>query len=75
MGSLSIWHWWVVLAVLVLVFGTKKLRGAGAGLGEAVKGFRKGKGDARPADDAARRASNPPESLASRRLAADHAPG
>lgn len=40
MGSLSIWHWLIVLAVVVLVFGTKKLRGAGSDLGGAVKSFK-----------------------------------
>lgn len=42
MGSFSIWHWAIVLIVVLLVFGTKKLRGAGRDLGEAVKGFKKG---------------------------------
>lgn len=46
MGTFSIWHWLVVLAVLVLVFGTKKLRGLGGDLGAAVRGFKQGvKGD------------------------------
>ncbi len=42
MGSLSIWHWLIVLAVVVLVFGTKKFRNIGSDLGAAVKGFREG---------------------------------
>jgi sec-independent protein translocase protein TatA len=42
MGSFSIWHWLVVLLVVVLVFGTKKLRNLGADLGSAVKGFKEG---------------------------------
>jgi sec-independent protein translocase protein TatA len=42
MGSLSIWHWLIVLLVVVLVFGTKKLRNLGADLGSAVKGFKDG---------------------------------
>ena len=42
MGSFSIWHWLIVLLVVVLVFGTKKLRNIGSDLGSAVKGFRKG---------------------------------
>ena len=42
MGSLSIWHWLIVLAVVVLVFGTKKLRNLGADLGSAVRGFKEG---------------------------------
>ncbi|MEW5904759.1 MAG: Sec-independent protein translocase subunit TatA [Pseudomonadota bacterium] len=46
MGSMSIWHWLIVLAVVVLVFGTKKLRNLGSDLGGAVKGFKEGmKGD------------------------------
>lgn len=40
MGSLSIWHWLIVLLVIVLVFGTKKLGNIGADLGKAVKGFK-----------------------------------
>jgi sec-independent protein translocase protein TatA len=42
MGSLSIWHWLIVLLVVVLVFGTKKLRNLGSDLGGAVKGFKEG---------------------------------
>lgn len=46
MGSLSIWHWLIVLVVVVVVFGTSKLRNAGSDLGKAVKGFKDGmKGD------------------------------
>jgi sec-independent protein translocase protein TatA len=45
MGSFSIWHWLIVLVVVLLVFGTKRLRGAGRDLGEAVKGFKKGIAD------------------------------
>jgi len=42
MGSLSIWHWLIVLLVVVLVFGTKKLKNIGSDLGGAVKGFKDG---------------------------------
>jgi sec-independent protein translocase protein TatA len=42
MGSLSIWHWLIVLVVVVLVFGTSKLKNAGSDLGKAVKGFKDG---------------------------------
>lgn len=42
MGSLSIWHWLVVLLIVLLIFGTKKLRNIGADLGSAVKGFKDG---------------------------------
>ena len=40
MGSFSIWHWLVVLVIVALVFGTKKLRNIGEDLGGAVKGFK-----------------------------------
>lgn len=42
MGSFSIWHWLIVLVIVVLVFGTKKLRNIGQDLGGAVKGFKDG---------------------------------
>ncbi len=42
MGSLSIWHWLIVLVIVMLVFGTKKLRNIGTDLGGAVKGFKEG---------------------------------
>ena len=42
MGSFSIWHWLIVLLVVVLIFGTKKLKNMGADLGAAVKGFKDG---------------------------------
>ncbi len=46
MGSFSIWHWLIVLVIVLLVFGTKKLRNIGSDLGGAVKGFKDGmKGD------------------------------
>jgi sec-independent protein translocase protein TatA len=40
MGSFSIWHWLIVLVVVLLIFGTKKLRNVGTDLGGAVKGFK-----------------------------------
>ena len=45
MGSFSIWHWLIVLAIVVLVFGTKKLKNIGGDLGSAVKGFKDGMKD------------------------------
>ncbi len=42
MGTFSIWHWLIVLVVVVLVFGTKKLSNLGSDLGKAVKGFKEG---------------------------------
>ena len=55
MGSFSIWHWLIVLLVVVLIFGTKKLRNIGEDLGGAVKGFKQGmktgsEGEGAPAD-------------------------
>jgi len=52
MGSFSIWHWLIVLLIVVLVFGTKKLKGIGGDLGGAVKGFKDGMrdGSAAPED-------------------------
>ena len=49
MGSFSIWHWLIVLVIVLLIFGTKKLRNMGSDLGGAVKGFRDGmKGEEPP---------------------------
>ena len=42
MGSFSIWHWLIVLLIVVMVFGTKKLKSMGSDLGGAVKGFKDG---------------------------------
>ena len=50
MGSLSIWHWLIVLLIAVLIFGTKRLSTIGTDLGGAVKGFRKAMSEA-DADD------------------------
>mgnify|MGYP001560047416 CR=1 FL=1 len=51
MGSFSIWHWLIVLVIVMLVFGTKKLRNMGSDLGGAVKGFKEGMKS--PGDDGA----------------------
>ena len=45
MGSFSIWHWLIVLVIVALVFGTKKIRNIGADLGGAIKGFKEGMKD------------------------------
>ena len=58
MGGLSIWHWLIVLLVVVLIFGTKKLRNIGQDLGGAVKGFKEGMKT--PEDAAAAAAETPP---------------
>jgi sec-independent protein translocase protein TatA len=54
MGSFSIWHWLIVLLIVVMVFGTKKLKNMGGDLGGAVKGFKDGMkdGSASPDDKA-----------------------
>lgn len=58
MGGLSLWHWLIVLVVVVLIFGTKRLRNLGQDLGESVKGFKKGMADADKPDD-----THPPAQL------------
>ena len=57
MGSFSIWHWLIVLLVVVLIFGTKKLTNIGKDLGGAVKGFKDGVKDGGATADAP---ANPP---------------
>lgn len=54
MGTWSIWHWLVVLVIVLLIFGTKKLRNIGADLGGAVRGFKDGMksaGDDKPVEN------------------------
>ncbi|MDU7586902.1 MAG: Sec-independent protein translocase subunit TatA [Acidovorax sp.] len=53
MGSFSIWHWLIVLLIVVMVFGTKKLKNIGSDLGGAVKGFKDGMKDGSSAEEAA----------------------
>lgn len=53
MGSFSIWHWLIVLVIVMLVFGTKKLRNVGQDLGGAVKGFKDGMKEGEASADAA----------------------
>ncbi|HOB95604.1 MAG TPA: Sec-independent protein translocase subunit TatA [Aquabacterium sp.] len=60
MGSFSIWHWLIVLVVVVLIFGTKKLKNVGSDLGAAVKGFKDGVKDGNAPADAA-----PPQQVTS----------
>ena len=42
MGSFSIWHWLIVLLVIILIFGTAKLKNIGKDMGGAIKGFKEG---------------------------------
>jgi sec-independent protein translocase protein TatA len=53
MGSFSVWHWLIVLLIVVLVFGTKKLKNMGSDLGGAVKGFKDGVKDGGASADTA----------------------
>ncbi|MCZ8073977.1 twin-arginine translocase subunit TatA [Paucibacter aquatile] len=50
MGSFSIWHWLIVLLIVIVVFGTKKLKNVGSDLGSAVKGFKDGMKDGAGSD-------------------------
>jgi len=63
MGGLSLWHWLIVLVIVVLVFGTKRLKNVGQDIGEAVKGFKKGMHDNSDA--------KPPEQLPDQSLRED----
>ncbi len=69
MGSFSIWHWLIVLLVVVVIFGTKKLRNIGSDLGGAVKGFKDGmkSGGETPEADAA--AAAPPQQVSTAKRA------
>ncbi len=51
MGTFSIWHWLIVLVIVVLIFGTKKLKNMGSDLGGAVKGFKDGVRDGSTTND------------------------
>ena len=64
MGGLSIWHWLIVLLVVVLIFGTKKLRNIGQDLGGAVKGFKEGMKGAEAEADADAAKSAPAQQIA-----------
>lgn len=60
MGSFSIWHWLIVLAIVALVFGTKRLRNIGEDVGAAIKSFRKGMNEGDEKDPAQLKADPPP---------------
>jgi sec-independent protein translocase protein TatA len=65
MGSFSIWHWLIVLLIVVMVFGTKKLKNLGSDLGAAVKGFKDGMRDGTSEDKPAAPAQQQVTSAAS----------
>ena len=52
MGSLSLWHWLIVLLIVVLIFGTKKLKNMGGDVGGAVNEFKKAMNDGKVTDEA-----------------------
>ena len=59
MGEFSIWHWLIVLVIVMMVFGTKKLKNIGTDLGQAVKGFKDGIRSAEETDAATTSATAP----------------
>ena len=59
MGAFSIWHWLIVLLIVVMVFGTKKLKNMGSDLGGAVKGFKDGMKDGTAGDSTSDSAATP----------------
>ncbi|HEY9208244.1 Sec-independent protein translocase subunit TatA [Acidovorax sp.] len=68
MGSFSIWHWLIVLLIVVMVFGTKKLKNMGSDLGGAVKGFKDGMKDGSSSDT---NAATPPAGQVANQATAD----
>ncbi len=72
MGSFSIWHWLIVLLIVVLVFGTKKLKNMGQDLGGAVKGFKDGMKDG-SAPEAPAASAAPSQQVTSAQPGADKA--
>lgn len=67
MGSFSIWHWLIVLLVVVVIFGTKKLRNIGSDLGGAVRGFKEGMKGANDVADADAAAAPPQQVTTAKR--------
>ncbi|WP_079416712.1 Sec-independent protein translocase subunit TatA [Thiomonas intermedia] len=61
MGEFSIWHWLIVLLIVIMIFGTKKLKNMGSDLGQAVRGFKDGMKEAdAPAEKTAEPDAAPP---------------
>jgi sec-independent protein translocase protein TatA len=71
MGSFSIWHWLIVLLIVVMVFGTKKLKNMGSDLGGAVKGFKDGMKDGSAASASSDAPAGPPAQVTSSTAASD----
>ncbi len=68
MGGISIWQLLIIAVIIVLLFGTKKLRGVGSDLGSAVKGFKKAISEDEPAKDAKKDADFVPQNLEKKKL-------
>ncbi|MDR2990555.1 MAG: Sec-independent protein translocase subunit TatA [Burkholderiaceae bacterium] len=71
MGSFSIWHWLIVLLIVVMIFGTKKLKNMGQDLGQAVKGFKDGMRDGSAEGEADPAQPQPPAQVANSATAAE----
>ena len=69
MGAFSIWHWLIVLVVVVLIFGTKKLKNVGSDFGAAVKGFKDGVKDGTGSAAATDAAAVPPQQVSTSKVA------
>jgi sec-independent protein translocase protein TatA len=72
MGGLSIWHWLIVLAIVALVFGTKRLRNIGEDVGAAIKSFRKGMQDGDSDTPSQLKADTPPAPQTTTERKSDH---
>jgi sec-independent protein translocase protein TatA len=68
MGSFSIWHWLIVLVIVLVIFGTKKLKNVGTDLGAAVKGFKDGM---KSGDEAASTPASPPPQVTGQTIDAE----
>jgi sec-independent protein translocase protein TatA len=71
MGSFSIWHWLIVLLIVVMVFGTKKLKNIGSDLGGAVKGFKDGMKDGGASADETKPAAQVEQSQSAQKTTID----
>ena len=59
-SGISIWQLLIILVIVLLLFGTKRLKSIGSDLGNAVKGFRAAMGDGEKGDEETKRAEEPP---------------
>ena len=71
MGSFSIWHWLIVLVIVLVIFGTKKLKNVGTDLGAAVKGFKDGMKTSGDESASASTATSPPPQVTGQTIDAE----